>query len=169
MKTVSFPGGFTPPITGGPFFGGPEGQKEALKLAFDPGAILDGISSLFRGDFKRALDKLTDGLGGAKSKGPKKLAKEAFEKLKGLLGRGETQLVAPSLMALAPAREHDVVLEGATLGRVAALLVQVGAMPPLRSARKRATSTITGRGRRAWRTGATLMPPKCGRPACSPW
>jgi len=86
MKTVSFPGGFTPPITGGPFFGGPEGQKEALKLAFDPGAILDGLSSLFRGDFKRALDKLTDGLGGAKSKGPKKLAKEAFDKLKGLLG-----------------------------------------------------------------------------------
>jgi len=33
-------------------------------------------------------------------------------------------------MALAPAREHDVVLEGATLGRVAALLVQVGADAP---------------------------------------
>ena len=59
--------------------------EAGAKLLFDPGAAIEGIRALFSGDLKRAADKLTDGIGGGKSKGLKKLAKGAIDKLKGLL------------------------------------------------------------------------------------
>lgn len=60
-------------------------KRRRSSSSLTPARSSRGIRALFSGDLKRALDKLTDGAGGAKSKGPKKLAKEAYEKLKGLL------------------------------------------------------------------------------------